>query len=370
MSPIRLSMFAVTALALAACGGSSREDAFRDAAPSAAALSIDVDAGAAATTAAPSAAAALPLPGCHPFLFARTEAVARRLNRHFAYALGRIEHVIATHPALASGDQLVWTETRDGLDVRFTMTRSGDVFTWMLELRPAGAPDTAWVTVFSGDVDRSGATGPHQGAGALALDLDALHAVVPALDVAGTLHATFTLTAAKRLVAISAGGVKWDPDTDGDLARIAPLDATYTYLREPGVGGSLVLQDSMVFGCPSNPALAPADATLVSRWYRTSSGDVHGRSDAQATGGQIPAGDVWMGVTCHARTADPASAPAEFYWLVKEEDSTGTTVQSWEVQPGAAACDAAFGPVPSPSGNATDFDFASIATPYPFPGMF
>jgi len=369
MNPTRFSLLAIP-LALAACGGSSSDTSFQDAAPSAAALSIDLDSGAGSTVpslAAPSSV--VPLPGCHPFLFARTEAVAARLNRHFRLALDRIEHVIARHASLASGDQLVWTETFDGLDVQFTMTRAGEVFTWTLELKPAGAPDTAFATVFSGDIDRTGATGPHQGTGGFALDLDAFHSVVPAEDVAGTLHATFTLTASKRLVAITAGGVKWDPDTDGDLARVAPVDATYTYLREPGVGGSLVLQDAMVFACPSNPTLAPADATLVSRWYRTSTGEIHGRSDAKATGGQLPGGDAFMGVTCHARTADPASVPAEFYWMVKEEDATGATLQSWEVQPGAAACDPAFGAVPSPSGNGTDFDFTGVTVPYPFPGM-
>jgi hypothetical protein len=380
MSPIRLSILAAVPLALAACGGggSVREDAFRNAAPSTAALSIDVDAGAAAmaTTGAAVASpadpsAVMPLPGgCHPFLFARTEAVARRLNRHFRHALDRIEHVIRREPTLANDGQFVWTESRDGVDVRFTMTRAGEVFTWKLELKPAGAPDAAFATVFSGDIDRTGATGPHQGTGAFTVDLDALHTVT-ALDVAGKLDATFAITAAKRLVDIKAAGVKWDPDADGDLARIAPLDASYTYLREPGVGGSLVLRDAMVFGCPANPTLAPADATLVSRWFRTQSGEIHGRSDAQATGGQLPAGDVWMGVTCHSRAADDAMmAPSEFFWMIKEEDPNGATLQSWQVQGATGACDPAFGPVPSATSNAADFDFSKIATPFPFPGMF
>jgi hypothetical protein len=370
MSPFRFTMLAVP-LALAACGGSSREDAFRDAAPTSAALSIDVDDGAAATaTVTVSPSSLLPIfDACHPLLFARTEAVARRLNRHFRQALNRIEHVIARHPDLATGSQFVWTEQRDGLDIRFTMTRAGDVFTWMLELRPTGAAD--FVTVFSGQIDRTGATGPHQGTGDFVLDLDALHSVT-GLDVAGKLDATFTLTATKRLIQITAAGVKWDPDMDGDLARISPLDAKYTFLREPGVGGSLVLKDSMIFFCPANPTLLPADALLVSRWFRTASGEIHGRSDAEASGGQIPAGDAWMGVTCHSRPADPMTMPSEFFWMVKEEDSSGATLLSWQVSAGADACDPAFGAVPSASNNATDFDFASVnpAVPFPFPGMF
>jgi hypothetical protein len=369
MSPIRLAVLAVP-LALAACGGSSREDAFRDAAPSSAALSIDVDAGAATTADASTAepASLLPMPdACHPLLFARTEAVARRLNRHFGQALRRIEHVVARHPALATDGEFVWTEQRDGLDVRFTMTRTGEVFTWKLELGPAGSGD--FVTVFSGDIDRTGATSPHQGKGEMKLDLDALHSV-SGLDVAGTLAATFDLSAAKRLVQIRAAGVKWDPDPDGDLARIAPLDATYTFQRQPGVGGSLVLEDSMIFFCPANPQLAPADALLVSRWVFTPGGEVHGRSDAEATGGQIATGHAWMGVTCHVRPADPMTTPSERFWMVKEEDAAGATVQSWQASTGADACDPVFGPVPSASDDLTDFDFAGVdpTVPFPFPG--
>jgi hypothetical protein len=373
MTPTRLT-FLAAALALAACGGSPREDTFRNAAPSTAALSVDVDAGAAAMADAPAiggAGAVVPLPGgCHPFLFARTEAVARRLNRHFRQALDRIEHVIAKQPALQNDGQIVWTEQRDGVDIRFTMTRAGDVFTWKLELKPAGAADSAFVTVFSGNIDRTGATGPHQGSGAFTLDLDAL-ASVTKLDVAGKLDATFDITAKKRLISLTAAGVKWDPDADGDLARISPLDASFTFLREPGVGGSLVLKDAMVFGCPANPGREAADATLVSRWFRTQSGEIHGRSDAEATGGQIPAGDTWMGVTCHARPADDDNMPpAEFFWLIKEEDANGATLFSKQVQGATDACDPAFGPVPSATSNATDFDFSSIPTPFPFPGMF
>lgn len=372
MSPVRFTTLAVP-LALAACGSSSQEEAFRNAAPSSAALSIQVDDGAAATTAVSvSPSSLLPVAdACHPLLFARTEAVARRLNRHFRHALDLIEHVIARHPTLATDGQFVWTETRDGVDVQFTMTRAGDVFTWKLELKPAGAPDTAFVTVFSGKIDRTGAMGPHQGTGDFEIDLDALHSVI-ALDVAGKLDATFALTATKRLIQITAAGVKWDPDMDGDLARISALDATYTFLREPGVGGSLVLKDAMIFFCPANPTLLPADALLVSRWFRTATGEIHGRSDAEASGGQIPTGDVWMGVTCHSRPADPLTIPTEFFWMVKEEDSTGNTLMSWQVAAGAGACDAAFGSVPSASSNATDFDFKDVnpAVPFPFPGMF
>jgi hypothetical protein len=380
MNPTRMSfLVAPLVVALAACAGSPQEEEFLAAAPSTAAFSIDLDGGGATAVAAADGitaleAAAEPLQpeACHPLLFARSEAVARRMNRHLAHALGRIERVIARHPALSTDGEMVWEEQRDGLDVRFTMTRSGDIFGWLLELRPAGAGDDAWVTVFSGNIDRAGAAARHEGKGALALDLDALHSVVPDLDVAGTIRATFDLTAARRLVTLDVGGVRWAaPDYADHLERVAPRDATYTYLREPGVGGSLVLVDELVLGCPANPSLLPADVKLVSRWYRTASGEIHGRSDALATGGQLSAGEAWMGVTCHARAADPRSSPSEFYWMIKAEDAAGATLQSWERTVGSGACDEVFGPVPSRTDSATDLDFGFDPTvPYPFPGMF
>ena len=40
----------------------------------------------------------------------------------------------------------------------------------------------------------------------------------------------------------------------------------------------------------------------VARWIVASDGTVHFRGDSGATGGQIPSGDKWEGVTCaHGR---------------------------------------------------------------------
>ena len=38
----------------------------------------------------------------------------------------------------------------------------------------------------------------------------------------------------------------------------------------------------------------------MSRWYKTTEGAIHGRADTLATGGQIPTGDKWEGVSCYA----------------------------------------------------------------------
>jgi hypothetical protein len=303
---------------------------------------------------------------CHPHLFVRTEALAARLNRHVAKALGRIEHVIARTPALSTGTQVQWDEVRDGVEIRFTMTRDGEVYTWSLDLRSAGATDAQWATVFSGHIDRAGATGPRQGTGAFTVDLDALHQAIPTETAQGKIDATFAIAAAKRVLDVSVARVAWDPDSDGDgLGHVSPLDASYRYVREPGVGGSLAVTDAMVFLCPANPSLAAADVTLAARWYLASDGAVHGRGDAKATGAQVPSGDTFMGVTCHQGATDGTAA--EGYWMMKLEDAAGATVQSWTPAGTATACDPAFGPVPLANAPTNDFDFSAPVT---FPGEF
>ncbi len=371
MTLTRLPLLLLAASA-AACagGGSSADQPFRDAAPTTSALAVQID-GAPATSAAAADATPTPLAApttldaCHPHLFLRTEALAARLNRHVAKALGRIEHVIARTPALSSGTQVQWDEVRDGVEVRFTMNRNGEVYTWQLDLRPAGGSDAQWAKVFWGDIDRTGAAGPHQGSGAFTVDLDAFHQAIPAETASGTLQATFDLTAAKRVLDVTAAGVTWDPDSDGDgLGHVSPLDASYHYVREPGRGGSLSGTDAMVFLCPSNPGLLPADVTLAARWYLATDGSVHGRSDAKATGGQLAPATTILGVTCHQGAAD--ATDAERYWMMKlEDDATGTTLQSWAQAGDASACDPAFGLVPLADGASQDYDFTKPVT---FPG--
>ncbi len=375
MTPYRLPALLLVVAAACSGGAGPSGQSFRDAAPTTAALSVQVDAAPATTAAAaeaPTTTMAGPLTmidatdACHPHLFVRTEALAARLNRHVAKALSRVEHVIARTPSLSSGTNVQWDAVRDGVEVRFTMTRNGEVYTWSLDLRPAGGTDAQWATVFSGEIDRTGATGPHQGAGSFTVDLDALHQVIPTETAQGTIAERFAIFANKRVIDVTVANVVWDPDSDGDgLGHASPLNASYHYVREPGVGGSLAMTDAMVFACPANPALAAADVTLAARWYVASDGAVHGRADAKATGGQVPSADTLLGVTCHQGATDGTAA--EGYWLMKVEGSTGATVQSWTPQGSTTACDPAFGSVPLVDAATNDFDFSA---PLTFPNEF
>jgi hypothetical protein len=391
-------------LALVACGGqggpgarSAQASTYQAASPSYAGLAVDMDT--AATAAGPAGvAAAAPqalsgMPGdapCNPHLFLRAEGLAMRLNFHLWKFLRHVEWLVARPADGLSPHRALWHRMHGEVEVRWTVTQpdpmNDKIFDFKLEVRPAGSTDDgAWVQVFWGEIDRTDAAGPHQGKGNATLDLTALHGVDPLEPATGEIDVSFETFSDHRLVVFDAEDVVWDPAVDPVAMamplpfRSTPRNAHYVYFREKGKGGSFKAHDEMVFACPATAAgaaPAPTDVKALSRWF-VADGAVHGRSDALATGGALPATDSLVGLTCHAATAE-TRPQVESYWFLKEEDATGATVQKWvPLGLDPSACDPAFGAVPSPDKKDTDFDFSSAglvkdfddATPAPFPGM-
>ena len=403
MSRPNLALTLLPLLAAMACGGDSGNSgtnpsatSIADSTPSSQALSVELSNS--PSTAMPSSWAGMMTPGggpgdfppviigadgCHPHLFLRTEAVSRRLNRHLYKFLGRIDRLIAENPSIDTSGEMVWEKVfEDGIDARFTITKTAPLtYSWLLELRQGTTGD--FTTVFSGDIDRTSAQGPHQGKGDMRLDLTALQSVVKNEPASGVIQVSFDVTSSSRTLVMDAAGVVWDTDGDpDDLAPVAPRNAHYVYLAEKGKGGSLKAADQMIFLCPANPTLARSDVNLVHRWYDLSDGSVHGRSDARLENGQLTSTEQAVGVTCHSLPAREPPTPmasstlglaVEGYWLIKLEDG-GTVVAGSVHQAGSPdACDPVFGPVPASDSTQDDFDFSSVnfedQTPYPFPGM-
>ncbi len=380
MKPSRLLVAVLPAALLAACGGpGTSTSSFTDAAPSYQALSMDLTTSDAATpstlaavTAGDADVALVGPDACHPHLFLRTHDVVQRVNRHLWHFLRHVDAVLRRNPDVDTGSSRVWERAVDGLDVKFTISRTGEVFSWTLEMKKQG--DTAFVTVFSGDIDRTDAQGPHQGKGGMTLDLTKL-AGVTGQDVAGVLSAQFETFTETRKVVVDAAGVVWDADAYLPALR-QPRDGHYVFFREPGKGGSIKIEEQMVFACPSNLESVPADVKLVSRWFKTDSGSVHGRSDALMTGGQLPAEYRVAGVTCHQGERDGVDQ-IEGYWLMKEEDGQGQTLAGGAVGGGPETCDPLLNPpsgtVPTLDDSSNDFDMSGIvfsgSDPYPFPNM-
>jgi hypothetical protein len=399
-------LIAVPFLALAACAGTEADQAFLDAAPTYSGLAMDqtgadaVEPGATAgaLTAAEGQAMMAPDAPCHPHLFIRSHEVVARVNGHLAKFLRHVGFALARHPDVATEGQHVWERTLpSGATVRFTMTRTGDVFTWLLEMAPPGG---AFVDVFWGEIDRTGATGPRQGKGTLTLDLTALHSVIPMERATGQVSAGFEVTSTSRHVVVDAAQVAWEVnpmmlpagmDPAVVTALEQPRDAHYVFYRKLGIGGSLKVKDQMVFLCPANPTYLLADAVVVDRWYRAGDDTRHGRSDGLMTGGQLPglAIDRVVGVTCHQGSAERAW-PDEFFWLMKAEAADGSTLAGWSSElllggAGPETCDPELNPpsgtVPDLVDSANDFDFGQVAFttgvdltapengPHPFPGL-
>lgn len=383
---------------LAACGGSSAQRAsaiaqMANAAPTIASTSVSPDQ---ADDVTPSTLPPLAGPGdpgtilwgdpCNPHLFLRSVEISHRLNRHFYKFLVHVERAVASDPTLATGSSAEWDRSRDGIDSKLTVNKTGDTtFTWTLALKKTA--DTTFTTVASGTLDTAGASGPHQGKGTMSLDLGAL-ASVTGEQVAGTIAVAFESFADHRLVSVQATGIVWDSDAAMGSLAAAPRNAAYVFFREAGKGGSLKVQEDVGFGCamgaslggmiPLDPTVMLAQLDLVHRWYLTADGSVHGRADGQLTGGRLTAAGIGKieGLTCVQGATAPMT-PTERAWLLKAEDASGATIWSLPPTPDTSACDPALNPpdgaVPSPTDAKTDFDFSTInfgdGVPYPFPNM-
>lgn len=299
---------------------------------------------------------------CHPHLFMRQREVVERVNRHIYKVLRHVEAVLATGKVNQTTTSATWELVENGIDRKFTVTFvSASLYTWELDVGAAGTSPLP--VAMTGQIDRSGTTGPHQGKGTLHIDFAALHAGFPAeLVTQGTLDVQFDSEATARTLTVVAKDVKWELDptwldnsTMVMAALSAPRSGSYVFFRQPGTGGSLKLQDQMVFACPANPNLVPADAQLVTRWFKAADGSVHGRSDALMTGGQLVAPvDRVVAVTCHLGAVE-GQTETEGLWLMKAEAADGSTVKSWAGLTGTQPCDPAFGAVPDLADATNDF---------------
>jgi hypothetical protein len=363
----------LSAVALAAaCGGSAQQDAFQSATPAFDSVALEItnaDANSASfenesepdDDAADSADMVSGDP-CHPHLFLRVHDVVQLTNRGLGRILGPIHRLIPFGPNRRDGSTHVWERIVNGFDYRYTMTQTGDhSFTATLQVKKQGDPDTSFVTVYSANTQRDPAN--HDGSGTALLDLDKL-ASVTGDAVSGQLALNFTVTSTEKTVIFTMTNFK-------PRSTTTPRNGHFVYDKQTGKGGSLKFIDDMTLRCTGATPVAAGTTpvTAVARWIVASDGTIHFRGDAGATGGQIPAGDKWEGLTC-AQGSDPR----ETYWLMKLEDSTGATVSAHSAQnteATAAACDAVFGPVPLIDSAANDYDFSKVNftsdDPLPFP---
>jgi len=407
------SLFLAAPLAVVvACGGStstgSGSASLNAATPSYATLAFDQTT---ADTAPPATVLAAPLGatldtaqmagpggGCHPHLFMREREVVERVNRHIYKVLGKVEKLIASNPLTDTASSKTWAKTEGGVDTSFTIKLvAANVYSWEFDAGPAGT--TPLPVVMTGEIDRSSAIGDHDGKGVMEVDFAKLDAAFPGEHVSGgTLQVQFDVSPTARKITVVADHVTWQLDPghfDGGVVPTGltqPRSGAYVYFREPGKGGSLKIQDEMSFACGMDPrvtnaSLVPANAQLISRWFKAADGTIHGRSDGLLTGGQLTSTTVAeiVGVTCHNASAEQ-HMPIEGFWLMKAEDAAGATLVGFSSasvnDTSATPCDPAFLDVPVLADASKDFTgwpkpdpaapinpFYSDNAPDPFPGM-
>jgi len=358
---------------------------------------------------------------CNPHLFLRGEEVVDRVNRHFYKFLNHVERAILAYPAHTTDDSATWKVRHLGVEAILTVTSPAtSIFSWTLDLVPLNNP-AGTTLVAQGTVDQTQASGRHQGTGDMYLYLNALASVAPVTEVAGTIDAHYEVLAGHRMVAVHADNVVWDTDSRNPF-RSTPRTSYYVSYREPGTGGSLKVSEETEVPtvCPSwhDPvmplaessttpiALAPAEVDLVSRWYvavpstSTTPAEVHGRSDAQYTGGALGTGNVLMALTCHSFDVGMAARYQEGGWgmmgegdwlwqserysLFKSENLPGGDSKWWRTFGDPSACDPELNPntfpvtplyIPATTNSTTDFPFANTKvvnfkdlSVYPYPG--
>jgi hypothetical protein len=339
---------------------------------------------------------ALSDPNCHPHLFIRTRETVKALNR---YIIGkffrRIDALIDNHATKATASAVTWIKTVDNgaAQLRITLTKSAPGnYALLVEAKAPSAPDSAYVTVQTATVTNP-AGQAHQGSGTMHLDLTALGTVITTEMARGTIDLNYTINGNNKKVQVTLTNFTGD-DTN---VNQPPSNANYVYARTAGVGGSFKLVQNTVFLCPSNPSSLKASLKAVHRWKKSSGIDggpavFVGRSDAQATGGQLGANQIIVGVTCVDESATTGTlateSAAERFWQMAvfqgggdPATGGGTLVTGWyDVNNpfGTSTCDASFngnGNNP-PSGSPnflSNYSFRNMnfgdASVVPFPGM-
>lgn len=247
-----------------------------------------------------------------------------------------------------------WQFTQNGTTAKLTVSviTAGSSYTFEADAAPAGT--TSFTKVASGSLNTSsGAT-----QGTATIDFDALHSVDSASTATGQVTASFSyLTDAskpspgeKRSYSATFTNLKLSAnDTTG------PRTGSYRAVVEPGIGGVYQVQATHPMSCKGSNAHPVGTVQTVNRWY-TDNSQTYSRVDNRSTSGFVPTGQTFAGVSCGLNSKTS-------YSLTKLENSSGSTVSGSARQTGtSSSCGSAFGAVPSPTSNATDYSFPGTAT--------
>lgn len=264
-------------------------------------------------------------------LYRATRAAIRNVNGGLATVFAWIRVIVAYPYSSRSGDAYTWGPWKETdvdplsrLAFRFTMEKpSKDLYAFRLEARNVNGTSDPWEALVSGTVTPGDA--PHRGSGTLDLDFDRLHA----LDAAhpsrlyGRVHYDFDVTrasptsASPNTVAVTFADfyekAAWGKDP-------APIDATYRYWRYEDLAGRLEYAATAdIAGPDGKPDGQDEVLSAEAQWNATGRGRAKARVESQS----VPGFTAYQEDECWADQA------GLFYETWRKDTATPTSGAEW-----------------------------------------
>ena len=224
------------------------------------------------------------------WLYERTVDFTRDVNGHVLMVLSWIDEITSYPPSGHEDDTYIWGPWRSsGLSMaefKFEMTRvSGRHFTYTLYGRPKDSDD-AWTKVWWGEVEASADT-QRRGIGTFTIDFDALHSIDLTIDSEGSIIVDYDTITDGREIDVTYVEFRGEDSPDAE-----PVSGTYEYHDHADHTGEFTfdaLVDLHYEEYHGDQYDKREHIYFNTRWL----GSGTGRSDAIATGGDLP--DIEVG---------------------------------------------------------------------------
>ena len=205
-----------------------------------------------------------------------TRGVTSQVNGAGGAVLTLVQKIAEYPPTSVTNNVAVWGPHTDALSpntMKFTVTMTGqNQFSYVLEAKGKTEADAKFRAILSG---AHVATGDKLGSGTFLIDFDKARELPENDGNVGSASYTYSKQTAGADVAIDA---MFQRVRDGETGQL--VDVNYNYREQPGNGGEFKFR--MNKNWVQGPGIEVL--TVKSRWLQTGAG----RSDARATGGDLP----------------------------------------------------------------------------------
>jgi hypothetical protein len=271
-----MKRYALIAMLLGGC--MSPVDQFRGAAPSAAAVSLNVPAGGGSSTASLEDGATAEIIGQRATFYEITRGVTAIVNGGVGVTLLLLEAITDQQPTTLTADHATWGPYTGALSPttwKFDVGKSGAIdYSYVLSGKPKDAADTAYQAVISGQAHVISRV---VGSGDFLFDFGALHALDSGQKAHGAIAVHYDNTASPRVVEVAF------KDFDDGNGNYTPNDALYKYAENGDHSGSFEFVTKA--DVDHDPLRVQETVGIKSVWLASG----QGQSNAGATGGSLAA---------------------------------------------------------------------------------